>query len=134
MRRRGLLRAFALGSLLGMLTVAAPAAAAEEAICSDPNVILCDNFEDRPLGVITPAGLPNLGGKTLGWGSDQAYSQSIVSGSECVGGGKCLQQNYPDLSTPKPQDNGGGGFIGSERFPGGQERTIYTRFWVKYPS
>ena len=129
MRYSRLLTVFELGSLLVMLTLAGPAAAAEEAVCSDPNVFFCENWEDRALG--NGDFTTNKGGKTLGWGVGDASTQSVVN-SGCQDGGKCLQQTYPDLSTPQAKDNGGGGFIGTPSFP--PTRTVYVRAWVKYPS
>src|SRR5262249_17094234 len=136
---RLLLRVFELGestlitfvtAVLFLLLSAGITSAAPEAICSDPNVLFCDNFEDRDVG--NGDFSTNKGGKTLGWGVGDASTQSIVSGSQCQDGGKCLQQVYPDLSTPQKKDNGGGGFLGTATWP--QERTLYYRTWFKYPS
>jgi hypothetical protein len=125
-----LLRVFELGSLLVMLTLAGPAAAAEEAICSDPNVILCDNFNDRTItdDVRTSNFTQQVGPKTFGWGVDNTGGQGITNVG-CLEG-NCFFQNYP--ATPHGGDNGGGGFIGSPVFP--QTRTFYYRFWIKYPA
>jgi len=129
MRYSRLLTVFELGSLLVILTLAGPAAAAEEAICSDANVFFCENWEDRALGNGDFG--TNKGGKTLGWGVGDPSTQAVVNAG-CQDGGKCLQQTYPDLSTPQNKDNGGGGFLGTPTLAA--ERTVYYRIWVKYPS
>src|SRR5262249_54968908 len=104
--------------------------AAEEAICTtDPNVIFCDNFNDRADGKADIG--TNKGGKTLGWAIDGDPNSGVVTSAECLEG-KCFRHVYPDLSSPQNKDNGGGGFmqtITSQKF-----RTVYIRFWVKYPS
>lgn len=123
-----LLTVFELGSLLVMLTLAGPAGAAEEAICSDPNVIFCDNFNDRALGGNDLS--TNKGGKTTGWNKDQDPNQIVVN-TGCLDG-NCFQQLYPDLTVPQMKDNGGGGFMGTNSL--GMNRTIYYRVWLKYPS
>jgi len=131
MRYSRLLTVFELGSLLVMLTLAGPAAAAEEAICSDPNVIFCDNFNDRTLtdDIRTSGNFgQNLGGKTLNWFFDQSPGQRIIS-SGCLEG-NCFAQDYP--ATPRAGDNGGGGFIGTPNL--GSFRTMYYRIWIKYPT
>ena len=102
---------------------------APEAVCSDPNVFFCDNFEDRDLGGGDFS--TNKGGKTLGWGVSETTTQTIIN-TGCQDGGKCLQQTYPDLSTPQNKDNGGGGFIGTPNL--GLNRTMYYRLWLKYPT
>lgn len=72
----------------------------EEAICSDPNVFMCDNFEDRPLGnpgvgISFPA-ISTPSGKSPRWDVDSANAWNIVSTEPGVaGGGKTLQIHYP---------------------------------------
>jgi hypothetical protein len=108
-------------------------AATEEAVCSSPDVIFCDNFNDRTLtsDIRTSGNMgQSLGGKTFGWGFDQTPGQGITNVG-CLEG-NCFSQLYPDLSTPQMKDNGGGGFMGTPSFA--QTRTAYYRIWLKYPS
>lgn len=120
--------------LLSLLSPLSAFALTEEAICSSPNVIFCENWNDRPLSsdirVTFAAGnmIPNIGGKTLGWFYDNSPGQQIVSAG-CLEG-NCFAQLY--AQTPHVGDNGGGGFIGTPAI--GNIQTVYYRIWIKYPS
>src|SRR5262245_43450266 len=79
-----MIRAINVVVLSGILLVSAATVQAltEEAVCSDPNVLFCDNFNDRALtNDIRSSGNfnQNLGGKTTGWQYDQSPGQKIVS-------------------------------------------------------
>src|SRR5262249_3572677 len=105
-----------LTGVLFLVLSAGIASAAPEAICSDPNVIFCDNFDDRAIG--TDDLTTSKGGKTLGWGvSPQVPGQlQRVTNSGCLEG-NCLAQDYRDLTSPVIEDNGGGGVLGGGRPP-----------------
>lgn len=129
--------------LIVILWAGGSEALTQETICNtDPNVIFCDNFNDRTLGDVNTFYNPNtnfqtnLGGKSTAWGNNNVAGNigQTITDVGCLEG-RCFSQFYP----ANPQNNAfGGGFVGSQTISqlGGpsQIQEFYYRFWMLYPT
>jgi len=107
------------------------ASASEEAICSNPAVFFCDNFEDRAVGPNDLSG--SKGGKTLGWGNID-FSGMPVANDEHFDGTRSLKFIYPACSWSDNQYEGcGTGFMGPPAF-NPSPNDWYFRHYAKWSS
>ncbi len=116
---------FLFSMMFSLLSVAASPDGQED-ICSDPEVLMCDNFEGRSVG---NSSLSTKLYKNEGW----AVSNTGVDGPQVISnpvgvfsGSRSLQMTYP------AGQNTGGGFMDLNW--GGNNRTIYYRWYTKFSS
>lgn len=129
MNRRSLKAAFASCFAVGLMVNGLGAVAQaqtvppdqQEAVCTDPNVFFCENFEDR--SATNVADLSRSKYKNAGWAMSQTGGSLAVTATQAVDGNHSLQLTYEDKST-------GPGFMDTG-FPA-SVRTIYLRWYTKW--
>ena len=117
-------------ALLTILTGVGVANAAEEAICSDPAVFFCDNFEDRALGGNDLQ--TNKGGKTTGWDISDTTTM-VISTDTANDGTKSLKFIYPACSWVDGQGQGCGAGLMSNLVKFNRS-DWYHRHYIKWSS
>lgn len=120
-------------TLLALLLAAGTAFAAEESICATSAVLMCENFEDRPLGNPGNPWSSGPGPKTPGWSMSDVGSLQVAT-DQAFDGTKALKFVYPQCDFLTDQD---GDACGAGAFESGTNwgRTeIYMRQYVRFAS
>jgi hypothetical protein len=112
---------------LCLLAAKGRADAAPEAICSDPAVVYCDNFEDRPVG--TTGLQQNIGAKTGSWDMSDFVSVR-VSSNIAFDGTKSMLFDYPACSWTDAQGGTGCGAAYGMAMPQFNLSEFYMRHYV----
>lgn len=112
-----------------------------ESICqTDPNIIMCENFETRPVGIVdqTDPDWSSFDDISEGW-SWSPYAESgrmSVITTGCIEGSRCVEGDYlaiqDDGTDPDPR-NAGAGFGDTGNFNSTPVEMWY-RHYVKYSS